>query len=104
MFIKSHLIFKKWSEYKLELDHKFCEKCHERQDYNLDKCPKCNHDLIIKASGIYDSCYDIRLRPKKHYWKPISVCEECGHEEKGGYKGKISDEEFLKQQALTIRK
>jgi len=48
--------------------------------------------------------YDVHLNPKKHYWKPISVCNECGHEEKGGYKGKISDEEFLKQQALTIRK
>ncbi len=104
MFLKTRLTYRKWDNYKAEIEHKFCEKCHERQDFNLDKCPKCGHDLKIKISGIYDSCYDIQLRPKKHYWKPVSICKTCGHEERGGYKGKLSSEEFLKQQSLTIRK
>ena len=66
-------------------------------------CPKCGRKLITKQSGIYDSCYDIKLRPKKHYWRPISICDSCGKEDRGGYKGVLSEEEFLKQKELTIR-
>jgi hypothetical protein len=102
-FLKSKLLFTKWNKYKLELEHKFCEKCHERHEFNLNICPKCKQVLVVKPTGIYDSCYDIKLRPKKHYWRPISICADCGREHKSGYRGVLSEEEFLKQKELTIR-
>ena len=102
-FLKSKLLFTKWNKYKLELEHKFCEKCHDRHEFNLNICPKCKQALVVKPTGIYDSCYDIKLRPKKHYWRPISICPDCGREHKSGYRGALSEEEFLKQKELTIR-
>ncbi|MFA5155202.1 MAG: zonular occludens toxin domain-containing protein [Patescibacteria group bacterium] len=86
---KEKLIHKELNEKKIELEHKFCEKCAGRQE-GEKHCPKHKEEILKTIpSGMYDSDYDLEIKEQEIKWIPYKKTEVLKP-----YRGAISENQL----------